>query len=305
MNRLILFLLCTTLLFSCDNKVKKLQNEAETQLMNTLKEVAYEPESIKLSEIRTVYCVDSLCIMHFNLKAKNKIGLEISNNKEYIYYSCNNNNKYEALVDMDADSVYISNSVYEKKKNKSFYKNLSYDETIAYRSLLKIIQNGRPIGESNPLESTQLPTGTGLWELKYYVDDFGDETESSFLQLWGNGYFSNSAASNSEMSARIILDKNSVRLQLIEYTSLVVKEDGFYEVSIKDAEDNITEFLLYNSDLGYMIFIDSQIDRFKKLVQKGGILKFYVIHNNKYTTNDTYTFKMDVTGYENAIQYLN
>ena len=50
-------------LCSCSQK-SKLESMAKEQMEKTFKEMAKVPESVKLSNLETVYSDDSLCIIH-------------------------------------------------------------------------------------------------------------------------------------------------------------------------------------------------------------------------------------------------
>jgi len=57
------------------------------------------------------------------------------------------------------------------------------------------------------------------WEKSFYVDDFGDPTEDSYMSVQVEGVFSNSATENSELTAVLMVDGDFLNIQLYEYNS--------------------------------------------------------------------------------------
>jgi len=62
------------------------------------------------------------------------------------------------------------------------------------------------------------------WEVKYFVDEFGDSTKNGYITSnYIKGKFSNSATTNSELFVYFMITKNKVSFELSEYGSSVVK----------------------------------------------------------------------------------
>ena len=103
MKRIILYLtLAVALLSSCGTK--DIEQEANEQLVLTMKEAVRDPDGGTLVNVRTVYKSDSLCIMQFTLKAKNALGMDMSSPIEYIYIDCDvdgQRKKFETYTDLD------------------------------------------------------------------------------------------------------------------------------------------------------------------------------------------------------------
>ena len=60
--------------------------------------------------------------------------------------------------------------------------------------------------------------------LKYFVDEFGDPTDSGYIASETlEGKFSNSATTDSQLLAYFIIDDSDISLKLFEYGSQVVK----------------------------------------------------------------------------------
>ena len=48
-------------------------------------EVAKIPESVKITNLKTVYVEDSLCILHYDFAGKNSYGAVVKNREEFVY----------------------------------------------------------------------------------------------------------------------------------------------------------------------------------------------------------------------------
>lgn len=103
MRKTILFLALTmALLSSCGTK--DIEHEANEQLVLTMKEAVRDHDGGTLVNVHTVYKSDSLCILHFTLKAKNALGMDMSAPIEYIYVDCMDEGKrvkLETYTDLD------------------------------------------------------------------------------------------------------------------------------------------------------------------------------------------------------------
>lgn len=79
-----------------------------------------------------------------------------------------------------------------------------------------------------------------LWEKAYYVDSFGDYTNTSYLRLKNGlyGTFSNSATTNSRLKVQFLIDSpNEIAIKLFEYGTSEVKgyySDPSYYIYVKD-----------------------------------------------------------------------
>ena len=232
---LMLAVLMVTSIASC-SKSAKLEKAAKEQMEVTLREVARDPSSVNLSNVETVYRDDSLCIIHCDFSAKNGFGNDVTDKCEYIFIRSNGKN-YESYstIDNKEDGVFVTKEQYEKNKKGTIYKTLPYESGLRYLAAIQVNNEGREAGVKDGGEfNIPVPTGTGMWELKSYKDEFGDEDSERYLLLVGNGVFSNSATTNSKMTAILYVDNSNFSFKLIEYNSSVVKSDDFYQYSIKD-----------------------------------------------------------------------
>ena len=98
----ILLTLVIALLASCSTK--DIEQEANQQLKLTMREMLKRPDDATLVNVRTTYKSDSLCILHFTLKSKNALGMDMSSPIEYIYVDCMDEGKrvkLETYTDLD------------------------------------------------------------------------------------------------------------------------------------------------------------------------------------------------------------
>ena len=298
------FLICTVivvLLSSCANKAQELKEEAEKAMPQVFNEIAKDPSSVKISNVNTVFSNDSLCIIHLSLTAKNGLGIENTSRMEYAYIE-SGGKKYEAYNTLDADSVYQDQSTYEKGKAGKIYENLPYESAMYYRAAILANSNGRLVGDKAGEEEINIPipTGTGFWELGNYIDEFGEETPNRYLRLGGKGVFSNSATTGSRMTAYLIVDRNNIAFRFVEYDSHVVKDDETCEMKIKDSYGDVHEITLYNSRDGQMTTFSNET--VKEILKKGGKITCSA-EIGKYSKSK-YLFKMDVSGYDNAYEFI-
>lgn len=299
--------LIALLMVGCSQS-SKTSSESLSSMEALVKELALNPESVKIENINTVYGNDSLSILHFDFSGKNGFGVETRNKMEYVYL-LQGDKKYEAIHELGADSIFVNTSTWEKMKKGNIYQDLDYDNAIRYLAATYINGNGRVVGDKSKEQEVNIlvPTGTGNWQLNAYSNSFGDVTDDKYLALMGNGVFSNSATIDSELNAILFVDDNNFAFRLIEYGFNPVKNDQTsYNTQIKDSEGVVHDFRLWNSGQSGQIgpYNNPQED-YKELVNilnKGG--EITVIMNYDYYGESDYRFKMNVDGFNKAIKYL-
>lgn len=281
----------------------KLAEEAYNGVKLLLYEIAKDPNSIQISNMNTVFNNDSLCILHVNFKAKNGIGLDITSKIEYIYINFQDK-KYEAYKEIESDSIYQDKQTFERNKKGKIYEELSYENALFYRAVILANTEGRVVGDKHREQEVNIPipTGTGFWEVYSYKDEFGDESFDKYLVLTGKGSFSNSATTGSKMTSYLYIDSKDIAFRFVEYDSHVVKDEETYHLKIKDSEGEIHTFYAENTNKGQINIRSYNIKDFKAILQKGGIIA--VSAETEEYSKSKYLFRMDVTGYENAKEYI-
>ena len=307
MSKFMLAVMTLSFVTSCSESAK-LEKAAKEQMEATFKEMARDPSSVSLSNIETVYSDDSLCILHCDFSAKNGLGAEVKDKCEYIFIRSNGKD-YESYMEINKseEGVFVNKEKYEKEKKGTIYEPLPYEAGLRYLAAIYVNGKGREAGvkDGEPF-NIPVPTGTGSWELRAYQDEFGEKGSQKYLLLMGSGVFSNSATTNSRMTAILYMDKDDFSFKLVEYDSSVVKTDHSYTYRIKDADGDVYEMTLYNSETsGQMSTWGSEhMKKMEEILAKGGTITVSVRERNAYSTPDTYLFKLNVEGYNKAKTYL-
>lgn len=303
-----LMVILAVLILTACSQSQKTSSEARTSMEALVKELAKNPESVKIDNVNAVYQNDSLSVLHFDFTAKNGLGMESTDKMEYIYL-IQGDKKYEAIHELSADSVYVDNPTWEKNRKGNIYENLEYDAALRYLAAIFINGNGRVVGDKARENEVKIevPTGTGAWELKRYSDSFGEETDDKYLVLMGDGVFSNSATTNSNLKVVFFIDGNGFSFRLFEYGSSPVKDDdATYVTRIKDSEGNVHDFRLWNSgQSGQIGSFYNRTEDYQKIVdilKKGGDI-IVLMNYSKYGQSD-YRFKLNVDGFEKAMKLV-
>lgn len=136
-----------------------------------------------------------------------------------------------------------------------------------------------------------------VWAIKYYVDEFNKPTNSRYItnvKLF-SGTFSNSATTNSRLSAKIIIDGNGLYIMLWEYQNYQVKAYSAtnYQITLRypnGSKQYINSTMKKNSD---RITID--IDKWEVFV--GAIIdntaiSVHIEETSSYGYSSTYLFEI-------------
>lgn len=140
----------------------------------------------------------------------------------------------------------------------------------------------------------------GIWNINYYVDEFGDPTTKGYIsnKNWIQGKFSNSATTNSPLNAYFIINQGVVTLKLFEYARKhPVKGDisrKSYKILLKHngqlVEPNIGSYIEGINTSDRILIVQSE--QLIELLKSGGEFKFKLIEQGDYS-NSTYSFKID------------
>jgi len=153
--------------------------------------------------------------------------------------------------------------------------------------------------KENELLAIKERNDKGIWNVKHYVDEFGEATKEGYIQANIKGSFSNSATNNSKLNITfLITDSNDLDFQLYEYAgNNPVKSYGSdkYNVSIKDQEGKVHKLVATNySDR--LSFGKKHSKILHNIFLKGGLVKFSLYDIN--TPSSKYRFDI-----ENAAKY--
>ena len=149
------------------------------------------------------------------------------------------------------------------------------------------------------------------WELDYYVDDFQQPTDESYLcSKTFSGQFSNSATTKSRLDVDVLVDKEKISFVLYEYGYYQVKNSSSYY----EDEYNITMRLKNGKEYkfsgavycgGDRIIIDENYNStvVKALSQKENSPVAFYIEHAKYTTTK-YLFSVTCDNFAEEYQKL-
>ncbi len=136
-----------------------------------------------------------------------------------------------------------------------------------------------------------------FWQIKYYVDEFGNPTKKGYLSNPNviNGTFSNSATENSKLSVEFLIDNpKSISIQLYEYGgSNPVKSTGRIAYKIKVKSRNEEPNILYahnNSDR--LVLNEEDAIKLSDILMHNGKIQFSIIELSDYSTS-SYKFEFD------------
>lgn len=180
---------------------------------------------------------------------------------------------------------YVNHETYEKGKVTYTFPEAGYeidDEN-------KRVQLFVSIGKSE---------SAGVWQMSYYVDEFKNPTNNGYITASVNGVFSNTATTDSKLTAKFIVDSDNFSIKLYEYGSQEVKSTGFesYAITILDTDGTkhyIHGLIQKNGDR-IEIRGDDKVELLKAF-QKEGTISFYIEETNRPTTN--YLFSVETSNF--------
>ena len=105
------------------------------------------------------------------------------------------------------------------------------------------------------------------------------------------------------MSAILFVDKSSISLRLVEYSSSVVKEDNPFTLKIKDANGNITKFKLQNTKSGYMKFTNINYANMLNILKNEGTIRCSG-EMHRFSRINPYTFSFNLDGFNEALSFV-
>ena len=154
----------------------------------------------------------------------------------------------------------------------------------------------------------------GNWSLKYFVDEFGDKTDSKYIIISDrDGSFSNSATQGSLLYVSMLIGSSYLNFpyfKLYEYgRNNPLKgyySDGHrYTCSIKNSQGVKSSIYLFLADDTNFLDIQTNnklISIFLEWVEKEEQVKFACFNQEREI--EKYLFKLNFTGYNEAVSAL-
>lgn len=154
-----------------------------------------------------------------------------------------------------------------------------------------------------------IDTGTmndskSLWQVEAYVDNFGNPTTSKYVAAKKDveGVFSNSATTNSKAYAIFLVNRDSIGIQLYEYSmkspvSLLSFENIY--LSVRETSGNViyVGYLSKSSD-GKRFYVNyGDFVELMEAFARNNKLQFYFEVKSDYSSTDPYLFNVDTTGF--------
>ena len=180
---------------------------------------------------------------------------------------------------------YVNHETYEKGKVTYTFPEAGYeidDEN-------KRVQLFVSIGKSE---------SAGVWQMSYYVDEFKNPTNYGYITTSVNGVFSNTATTDSKLTAKFIVDSEDFAIKLYEYGSQEVKSIDFesYAITFLDT-DGIKHYIhgLIQKNGDRIEISGDDKDELLKAFQKEGKISFYIEETNRPTTN--YLFSVETSNF--------
>lgn len=120
------------------------EREAKEQMEKTMKELAKNPDTFKITDVETMFSNDSTCVLHFKTKGQNGFGGWSAGNYEYVYIKSKNIKEniyetYETVINLEekgnkGKSVYtLAKELYESYRDN--INNRDYKDSEIMKSL--------------------------------------------------------------------------------------------------------------------------------------------------------------------------
>ncbi len=164
--------------------------------------------------------------------------------------------------------------------------------------------NTSVIEETN--NDSNSPEQNGIWVTKSYVDEFGDSTYRKYITTEAllSGTFSNTATTNSKLTAKLLIDSTGVSIILYEYGNNQVKSNSTDEYDITFKYGNKKDEVWGNLQTDRIFIYASQGAKLITALSSGETVSFYIEESKRETTN--YRFDVDSSNFatEYAVSIL-
>jgi hypothetical protein len=150
---------------------------------------------------------------------------------------------------------------------------------------------------------------TGMWAVRYYVDDFGEPTTKNYVTNTDLilGIFSNTATQNSALAVRLMISSSSdISIQLFEYAHnnpVKASSPDSYRALVKDKDGNRYDLTAINY-LDRLHFDKIASRKLHNILMNGGTIKVNIVEIDTPTTQYDFTIQK-ADWYDNAYAKLN
>ena len=195
-----------------------------------------------------------------------------------------------------------------KEKHPQADKSKTSESLFAKIEKLDKIEKKRIEAEEKEKKRLANLNNTGMWEVTYYVDDFGEPTKEGYItnKKYIKGTFSNTATQNSDLNATFAINKSTdISLFLYEYAKnnpVKAYSPDEYRVLLQDKDGNRYRLKATNySDR--LVFNAVHSKKIHQALKLGGEVKFKIVEVETPTTNYSFTIK-NADFYGNAFTKL-
>jgi hypothetical protein len=123
-------------------------------------------------------------------------------------------------------------------------------------------------------------TTQAQWELRYYVDEFGDKTEETYMYMRASGTFSNSATQNSKCIYDFVDSGESLEVHVKEYGNRMATDtkSTFETVKIKTPSGDVKSIKdVFFTKSGILFFDKETYTQIKSILMDEG--RYVVVFN--------------------------
>lgn len=138
----------------------------------------------------------------------------------------------------------------------------------------------------------------GAWLVKNYVDEFGNPTYNKYIATSTIGAFSNSATNGSELYVEILVNKNNVEIELLEYGSYpisVIGSSAYINVKMSVFGETIDVGEATFNKYTKRLTINNALPVFKTLAENSKVRMLITIDDYSLSK---YLFDIDTAGFE-------
>ncbi len=197
--------------------------------------------------------------------------------------------------------------LYEKHPESP--KNKEFKELLKTIEKEELAENKRKEAEEKERIRLANLNKTGMWTIRYYVDEFGEPTKEGYIsnKYLIRGTFSNTATQDSELDVRFLITNSSdISIKLFEYAgNNPVKAYSYdsYTVLVQDKDGKRLKLSAVNYSSDRLSFDKTASRQVHNALMKGGTLKFRITENDTPTTQYQFTIQK-ADWYENAYRKL-
>lgn len=177
-----------------------------------------------------------------------------------------------------------------------------------------------PDAKKETAKATEAEPAPSVWEYKYYVDDFGDPTDTPYIKGKFEGTFSNSATDNSKLKVNVLIDAEglgdnlTIHFNLFEYgeykaafyygeTVKIRTKDSAGKVKVYETpEKSVLDGVYCDDGKVYMLEAAELVKAIADNEQLS--INIEVYPDGAYSPNRTYKFKTTNEGLADLVEQL-